>query len=72
MKDFLQSNTKWHRLGRTILQGVVGVLIANLDVIIGTFSISPTMKPIIAALVMAVLAPIMAELGGCDESCRNS
>ena len=46
-----------------------GVLIANIDIIVGTFNIDPTMKPIITALVMAVLTPIMAELGGKNESC---
>lgn len=69
MKEFLNNNSKWYRLWRTILQGIIGVIIANLDVIIGTFQINPTMKPIIAALVMAVLAPVMAELGGSNEGC---
>ena len=68
MKDFLSNNSKWHRLGRTILQGVIGVIIANLDVIVGTFQIDPTMKPIITAMVMAVLSPVMAELGDTYEN----
>ena len=49
---------------RTILQGVIGVLIANIDVIAGTFNIPEVWKPIIAALVMALLSPVMAALGG--------
>lgn len=69
MREFLRNNSKWHRLARTILQGVIGVVIANIDIIVGTFNIDPTAKPIITALVMAVLSPVMAELGGCDESC---
>lgn len=62
MKFFSSNELGW-RLLRTIVQGVIGVVIANLDTIIGTFAIDPTWKPIIVAGVMAVLSPIMAELG---------
>lgn len=61
--EFLHSNdTKW-RLARTIVQGIIGVLISNLDMIIASFSIDPAFKPAITALVMAILSPIMSELG---------
>lgn len=63
MQKFLSSNEWQYRLFRTIVQGIVGVLIANLDVIIASFNFDPTFKPMIAALVMAVLSPIMASLG---------
>ena len=63
MIKFLSDNSAEMRLARTIVQGVIGVLVSNLDVILGTFSIDPTLKPVVAALVMAVLAPVMAELG---------
>lgn len=63
MKKFLSENSAEMRLARTIAQGVIGVLVSNIDVILGTFSINPNLKPIIAAMVMAVLAPVMAELG---------
>lgn len=63
MRKFLSDNSAEMRLARTIVQGVIGVLVSNLDVILGTFSIDPTLKPVVAALVMAVLAPIMAALG---------
>ena len=64
MKDFLQSNdTKW-RLARTIVQGLIAVVIANLDLIIGYTAIDPALRPIVTGLVMAVLSPIMSELGG--------
>jgi hypothetical protein len=62
MKFFSSNELGW-RLLRTIVQGVIGVVIASLDTIIGTFAIDPTWKPIIVAGVMAVLSPIMAELG---------
>jgi len=60
---FFQSNQTLYRLLRTIVQAVIGVVIANLDTIIGTFQISEVWKPIIVALVMAVLSPIMAQIG---------
>lgn len=63
IQKFLSDNSAEMRLARTIAQGVIGVLVSNIDVILGTFSINPNLKPIIAAMVMAVLAPIMAELG---------
>ena len=61
---FLRSNETKYRLARTILQGVIGVLIANLDLLISGLTIPPQYKPMIVALVMAVLSPIMSELGG--------
>ena len=66
MKFFTSNDLVW-RLLRTIVQGIIGVVIANLDVIIGTFTIDPTWKPIIVAGCMAVLSPIMAEMGGSQD-----
>lgn len=64
MEKFLRSNDWQYRLLRTIVQGVIGVIVANLDAIFSTLVIDPTLKPIIVALIMAILSPIMAELGG--------
>ena len=63
MKKFLNGNEWYWRLLRTIVQGLIGVVIANIDLIVGAFNFEPTMKPIVVALIMAVLSPIMAELG---------
>ena len=63
MDKFLTSNEWQYRLLRTIIQGVLGVIIANLDVLTGAFIFDPTMKGVIVALVMAILSPIMALLG---------
>lgn len=63
MKTFLNSNETLYRLLRTILQGIIGVLIANVDLLVGSFAIPVAYKPMIVALVMAVLSPIMSELG---------
>lgn len=67
MKKLLTSNETIFRLIRTIIQAVIGVVVANLDTIIGTFTIAEAWKPIIVALVMAILSPIMAELGKTNE-----
>ena len=62
------SNATTYRLIRTIIQGIIGVVVASLDVFIGKLTISPEMKPVIVALVMAILSPIMAELGKIDKT----
>lgn len=67
MNKFLTSNDWQYRLLRTIVQGIIGVLVANLDVLINSLTISPTLKPMIVALCMAILSPIMAELGRATE-----
>lgn len=61
---FLSANTAGMRLARTILQAVIGVIIANIDYLIGQIVIDPAMRPVIVALVMAVLSPVMKALGG--------
>lgn len=68
MNKFLKSNETRYRLLRTIAQGVIGVLIANVDLLVEGMVIPSEYKPMIVALVMAVLSPIMSELGkGGDE-----
>lgn len=66
MNKFLRSNEWQYRLLRTIFQGIIGVIVANLDLLISKLTFDPTLKPMIAALVMAVLSPIMAEIGKTD------
>ena len=67
MDKFLTSNDWKYRLLRTIVQGVLGVVIANLDLILGLAPIDVEFKPMIVALVMAVLSPIMALLGAKED-----
>lgn len=65
LKKFLTDNSALYRLYRTIVQGVIGVIIANLDVIITSQIFFPDWsKPIIVGIIMAILAPIMSALGG--------
>lgn len=62
MDKFLKDNSwKW-RLARTIVQGVIGVIIANIDLIMGWCILDPQVRGVVVALVMAVLSPVMAEL----------
>lgn len=63
MKKFLQSNEWQFRLLRTIVQGIIGFLIANIDLLFANFSLDANTKAIIVGIVMAILSPIMAELG---------
>lgn len=63
MKSFLKSNETRDRLLRTILQGIIGVIVANVDLLVGNLTIPVEYKPMIVALVMAVLSPVMSELG---------
>ena len=67
MNEFLASNEWYWRLARTIVQGVLGVIIANIDLIMGWCVLDPSVRGLVVALVMAVLSPVMAALGGGDE-----
>ncbi len=63
MNEFLTSNEWQYRLARTIVQGVLGVVVANIDLIVGYAVLDPSQRALVVALVMAVLSPIMAQLG---------
>lgn len=70
MNRFLTSNEWQWRLLLTIVQGVLGVAVANVGLLIGTVVLDPTWRALCVAMVMAVLSPVMAELGkagGADE-----
>ena len=61
---FLSTNTSGMKVLRTIFQGIVGVIIANLDAIVGLQAWIPSeYKAITVAIIMAILSPIMAEIG---------
>lgn len=71
MSEFLNSNEWGWRLLRTVVQGVLGVVVANIDLLVGVAVLEPTWRALVVALVMAVLSPVMAELGraGATEEC---
>ncbi len=68
MEKFLTSNDWRYRLARTIVQGILGVLIANIDLILGYTALDAPTRALIVALVMAVLSPVMAQLGKTDKN----
>lgn len=63
LDHFLNCNDTECRLARTIVQGVLGVLVANIDVMMGAIELEPTVRAMLVALVMAVLTPVMTEIG---------
>jgi hypothetical protein len=63
MDKFLTSNGTAWRLARTIVQGILGVIVANLDVIVGAYVLDPAQRALVVAVVMAILSPVMAEIG---------
>ncbi len=63
MNRFLTGNEWNWRLARTIVQGVLGVFVANVDMIVGFAVLDPAMRALVVAFVMAVLSPVMAEIG---------
>ena len=67
INEFLTSNKASMRCARTILQGVIGVVIAQLPAILGNYQLDPVWSATIVALTMAVLSPVMAALGEADE-----
>lgn len=67
MNTFLSSNKTSWRLLRTIVQGIIGVIIANIDIITGMWDFSPEVKMLIVAIVMAILSPIMGAISSNGE-----
>ena len=63
MQEFLTSNSVKYRLLRTIIQGLMGVMIANMDTLFSFAAMDPAVKTVIVAAVMAILSPVMAEIG---------
>ncbi len=63
MTEFLVGNEWQWRLLRTVAQGVLGVIVANVDMLVGCAVLDPAWRAFVVALVMAALSPVMAELG---------
>ncbi len=68
MNDFLTSNEWEWRMARTIAQGVLAVLVANIDLLVGCVVLEPAWRALVVALVMAVLSPLMAEIGKAGDA----
>ena len=67
MEEFLTSNEWPWRLARTIVQGVLGVVVANVDMLVGCAVLEPTWRAVAVALVMAVLGAALPAGGERDE-----
>lgn len=67
IKTFLRSNETMYRTLRTIVQGLISVILVNIDLILGGFSMTPEEKSLMVAFCMAVLSPIMGALGGDED-----
>lgn len=63
MNRLLTSNSAKYRLLRTIIQGIIAALITNIDLLVGVFTIPGEFKPFMVMIIMAILSPIMKELG---------
>ncbi len=68
MEWFLRSNSTGARVLRTIIQGLLAVLVSALPEIVGLFKLDPVVQSAIVAGLMAILSPIMAELGKAVEA----
>ena len=55
MGKFLTSNETVWRLARTIVQGILGVLVANIDMIVGAYVLEPQTRALIVALVFVYI-----------------
>lgn len=63
MEWLLTNNSTIARILRTAIQGVLGVIVAELPQIVGLFNLPDWASALIVAAVMAILSPIMSELG---------
>ncbi len=63
MNTFYTSNKWQYRLLRTIVQAICGFFVNNIAMIIAQTNFNATIQAMIVAVVMAVLSPIMANLG---------
>ena len=66
MAEFLTGN-EWWWLARTVAQGVLGVLMANLDLLVGTLALAPEWRALVVALVMAEVGKHVAPAGEIEE-----
>lgn len=63
MNEFLTSNEWPWCLARTIAQGELGVVVANVDMLVGCAVLAPEWRTIAVTFVRAALSPLIAELG---------
>ena len=64
MNKFLTSNDPLYRCLRTIVQGIIAAIVMYLPDLFGMTPLNPTVSALGVAVIMAILSPIMAVLGG--------
>ena len=69
MDEFLTGNEWYWRLLRTVAQGVLGAVVANLDLLVGSVVLTPEWRALTVAMVMAVLSPVAGD--GRDRCARR-
>lgn len=68
MKRFLTDNSAVFKCARTIVQAIIGIIIANLDLLISGITVIPVeYKAIVVGIVMSILSPIMATIKQADN-----
>lgn len=60
MTEFLTSNEWYWQPVRTIAQGIPGVVMANIDLIVSACAMDLTQRAMCVAFCTAILSPIMA------------
>lgn len=60
LENFLQSNAMSMRLLRTILEGVIGVVLVSVPLIVGWWHLSPEVASLLTAIIVCVFSPILA------------
>ena len=60
-KFFTEQGKKW-KIWRTIIAGIIGIIISYIPQLVSHFTLDPLWQPIIIGLVMAVLKPINDEI----------
>ena len=63
LKWFFESNGWGGRLARTIVQAVIGFILAYVNDLVALMNIGDSTQALIVAAVMAILAPIMQMIG---------
>lgn len=67
---FLGSNSLAARLLRTILESLLGFLIANIDLLFVNFTIPTEYKMLIMGAIVAIISPILASIHK-DDSAKD-
>ena len=63
LKWFFESNSWGGRLVRTVVQAVIGFILAYVNDLVALLNIGESTQALIVAAVMAILAPVMQMIG---------